>query len=78
MLRKLILWIALFLLVVWRWEIAWAIVLIAASVALAISELYGRYKADKEYKRDTEAALLIGRYSEGIDHKGRRTGGIIR
>jgi hypothetical protein len=53
-------------------------VLIAAIVALAIGELYGRYKAHREYKRNPEAALLIGRYSEGLDHKGRRTGKILR
>ncbi len=82
MLEKLLLWSAVFLLVLvvsaLRWEIAWAMVLITATVALAIGELHGRYKADKEYRRDPEVALLIGRYSEGIDHKGRRTGKIIR
>jgi len=82
MLEKLLLWLAVFLLVLvvslLRWEIAWAMVLITASAALALSELYGWYKADKEYRRDPEAALLIGRYSMGIDHKGRRTGKIIR
>lgn len=82
MLKKLLAWIAisLFLLAVslLRWEIAWGMVLIAAIVALAIGELYGRYKADREYKRNPEAALLIGRYSEGIDHKGRMTGEILR
>ncbi len=82
MLKKLLAWIAisLFLLAVslLRWEIAWGMVLIAAIVALAIGELYGRYKEDREYKRNPEAALLIGRYSEGIDHKGRRTGKILR
>ncbi len=82
MLGKLVMWFAVFLLVlavsIWRWEIAWIGVLMIASVALVIGELYGRYKADKEYKRNTEVALLIGRYSEGIDHKGRRTGKIIR
>ena len=82
MLKKLLAWIAisLFLLAVslLRWEIAWGMVLIAAIVALAIGELYGRYKADREYKRNPEAALLIGRYSEGMDHKGRRTGKILK
>jgi len=82
MLEKLLLWLAVFLLVlvvsVSHWEIAWAMVLITASAALALGELYSQYKADKEYRRDLEAALLIGRYSMGIDHKGRRTGKIIR
>jgi hypothetical protein len=32
----------------------------------------------REYKRNPEAALLIGRYSKGIDHKGRRAGKILR
>ncbi|MGB7002409.1 MAG: hypothetical protein WBE22_10500 [Halobacteriota archaeon] len=82
MLKKLLAWIAISLIVLavslLRWEIAWGMVLIAAIVALAIGELYGRYKTDREYKRNPEAALLIGRYSEGIDHKGRRTGKILR
>ena len=82
MLEKLLLWLAMFQLVlvvsVLCWEIAWAMVLITASAALALSELYGRYKTDKEYRRDPEVALLIGRYSIGIDHKGKRTGKIIR
>ena len=75
-------WLVMFLLVlvvsVLHWGIAWAIVLMTASVALALGELYSQYKTDKEYRRDPEAALLIGRYSVGIDHKGRRTGKIIR
>jgi len=82
MLEKLLLWLAVFLLVlvvsVSHWEIAWAMVLITASVALALGELYSQYKTNKEYRRDPEASLLIGRYSIGIDHKGRRTGKNIR
>jgi hypothetical protein len=53
-------------------------VLIAGGVILAIGVLYSRYKADKEYTRDPEVALLIGRSSEGIDHKGKRTQRLIR
>lgn len=59
-------------------KVALAMILVALSIALAASEIYSRRKTDKEYLRDTEAALLICRYSEGIDHKGRRTGKIIR
>ena len=54
------------------------LVLITATAALALSEAYGRVKTDRGYRRDTEASLRIGRFSEGIDHKGRRTGKIIR
>jgi len=82
MLKKLSIWVDTFLFVliafVLHWEIVWAVVLIAGGTILAIGALYSRYKADKEYRRDPEVALLIGRYSEGIDHKGRRTQKLIR
>ena len=82
MLRKLSIWIATFLFVLiafmLHWEFVWAMVLIAGGVILATGVLYSRYKADKEYTRDPEVALLIGRRSEGIDHKGRRTQRLIR
>lgn len=82
MLKKLSIWVATFLFVliafVLHWEIVWAVVLIAGGMILAIGVLYGRCKADKEYRRDPEVALLIGRYSEGIDNKGRRTQKLIR
>ena len=82
MLKKLSIWVATFLFVliafVLHWEIVWAVVLIAGGMILAIGVLYSRYKADKEYRRDPEVALLIGRYSEGIDNKGRRTQKLIR
>ncbi|RLG35086.1 hypothetical protein DRN97_00740 [Methanosarcinales archaeon] len=82
MLRKLSIWVATFLFVlvafVMHWEFVWAVVFIAGGVILAIGMLYSRYNADKEYMRDPEVALLIGRRSEGVDHKGRRTQRLIR
>jgi hypothetical protein len=77
MLKGLTIWGATFLVVliafILHWELVWVMILIAGGVILAIGVLYSRYKVDKEYSRDPEAALLMGRYSISLDHKGRMT-----
>ena len=58
-------------------ELVLGIVLTIATAMLIVSEVYDEWKTNKTYANDREASLLIGRYTEGIDHKGRRTGKII-
>ena len=59
-------------------ELVWGMILTIATAMLAIGEIYEQWRTKRVYAGNREVALLIGRYTEGIDHKGRRTGRIIK
>ena len=81
MIGKFLIWISIFLglvlLMIYRVELAVALVLIGAEICLGVGEIYGHFKSYKEYSRDYEAGQRIGRVTCGIDHKGRPTHRII-
>ncbi|MCK4732344.1 MAG: hypothetical protein KAT65_07795 [Methanophagales archaeon] len=81
MIGKLLGWAAVFVLVVallsWN-EDLWFLAPLGVAIYIAISVVYSRIKADREYMRNPYEGMLIGRVSSGMDHKGRQTRKIIR
>lgn len=79
---KILLWamilVSVFALSLIGLDVALAVVLLLALGILVLSEVYSRFKTDREYSRDTYKSLLIGRCSMGIDQKGRETKKIIK